>query len=86
MSVNVELFGIVRQRAGIEQTTGNGATLGEVLQNLAQRFPGLAECIEGRNLKSAYGVSLRGGQFVTNPDIELQPGDTLLLLSLDAGG
>ena len=52
MLIQVEFFGIPRARAGIEKTTANGSCLGEVLAELATRFPELAEtCFDGRRLR-----------------------------------
>jgi molybdopterin converting factor small subunit len=87
MQVVVELFGIPRERAGIAQTTANGQCLGDVLVDLASRFPDLAEsCIEGRELRPGFTANLGGDRFVTAPDTILNDGDSVLLLSIDAGG
>jgi molybdopterin converting factor small subunit len=87
MHVIVELFGIPRARAGLASTTAVGDCLGDVLNDLAERFPTLAEtCIAGRGLRPGYTANLGGERFVTAPDTPLHEGDTVLLLSLDAGG
>lgn len=87
MQVTVELFGIPRRRAGVSQIIAKGATLGAVFQDLAQRFPALgADCIEGRKLKAGFIANLCGEKFVTDPETDLQDGDSVLLMSLDAGG
>jgi molybdopterin converting factor small subunit len=87
MEVEVELFGIPRARAGVARTTAAGQCLGDVLENLAQRFPQLAEtCIDGRRLRPNFTANVRGQRFVTSPDTRLAEGDTVLILSLDAGG
>lgn len=87
MLVQVELFGIPRARAGVDKTTASGDCLGEVLADLAHRFPELAEaCIEDRQLRSGFTANLRGEKFITDPETALREGDTLLLLNLDAGG
>lgn len=87
MPVKVEFFGIPRARAGVTETTADGSTAGEMLEDLARRFPKLAECcIEGRRLKPGYTLNLRGDQFLTDPQVKLIDGDVLLFLSLDAGG
>jgi molybdopterin converting factor small subunit len=87
MQVTVELFGIPRLRAGIAQTASAGHTLGDVLSDLASRFPGLAEsCIDGRRLRPGFTVNLGGTRFVSAPDTSLRAGETIMLLSLDAGG
>lgn len=87
MRVAVELFGIVRARAGIAQTVAQGTCLGEVLADLAARFPALVpECIDGRRLRPEFTANLGGERFISDPETPLVEGDTLLLLSLDAGG
>ena len=87
MLVQVELFGIPRARAGIDKTTASGSSLGEVLNDLANRFPYLAEtCIEDCRLRSGFTANLRGERFITDPNTRFNEGDTLLLLNLDAGG
>jgi molybdopterin converting factor small subunit len=87
MEVVVELFGIARSRAGVSQTTAEGKCLGDVLADLASRFPALAEsCIHGRRLRPTFTANLNGRGFVTSPETLLHEGDTVLLLSLDAGG
>ena len=87
MLIQVELYGIPRARAGVAKTTANGDRLGDVLADLAGRFPELAEtCIDGRRLRLGYTANLRGERFITDSETQLQEGDTLLLLTLDAGG
>ncbi len=87
MRVTVELFGIPRLRAGVSETVAEGSTLGDVLWELSQRFPALGEaCISGRCLKAGFTANLRGEQFVTEPSTHLHEGDSILLLSIDAGG
>ncbi len=87
MNVEVELFGIPRARAGVGTTSARGANLGDVLADLARRFPALADaCIDGRQLKASYLASLDGRQFVTDPETPLTEGASLLILSADAGG
>jgi molybdopterin converting factor small subunit len=87
MQVEVELFGIPRARAGVAQTSAVGGNLGDVLADLARKFPPLAEtCIDGRTLRPGFIVNLGAERFVTAPETPLSDGDTVLLLSLDAGG
>jgi sulfur-carrier protein len=87
MEVVVELFGIARSRAGVSRTTAQGKCLGDVLADLASRFPTLAEsCIHGRRLRPTFTANVNGRSFVTSPETLLHEGDTVLLLSLDAGG
>jgi molybdopterin converting factor small subunit len=87
MLVPVELFGIARARAGVSRTTAEGTCLGDVLADLAEQFPALAEtCIDGRTLRPSFTANLGGQRFVSAPETPLSEGDTVLLLSVDAGG
>jgi molybdopterin converting factor small subunit len=87
MTITVELFGIPRERAGTERVQCAPARLGDVLAHLLARFPRLAdECIAGDRLQSGYLANLNGQKFVTDPATELTDGDSLLILSADAGG
>ena len=87
MQVAVELFGLARARAGVAKTTAEGECLGDVLADLASRYPQLAEtCIAGRNLRPGFTANLSGRRFVTDQATTLVEGDTVLLLHLDAGG
>jgi len=87
MQIAVELFGIPRARAGVAQTVASGENLGDLLGDLAAKFPRLAEsCIDGRSLRPGYIVNLSAQRFVTCPETPLSEGDTVLFLSLDAGG
>ena len=87
VTVTIELFGIPRARAGVAQTTAAGICLGDVLADLARKFPLLAQsCIDGRNLRPGFTANLCGNRFVTEPETSLSEGDTVMLLSLDAGG
>jgi molybdopterin converting factor small subunit len=87
MQVMVELFGVPRMLAGVSEASAAGNNLGDVLADLASRFPRLGEgCIEGRALRSGFIANLGARRFVSAPDTPLCDGDTVLLLSLDAGG
>ncbi|MCE9557141.1 MAG: MoaD/ThiS family protein [Planctomycetes bacterium] len=86
-TVQVELFGVPRQRAGQSVIEAQGSRLADVLSDLAIRFPALAECcIDGDRLRAGYVASLGGRQFVTDPQTPLTPGESVLILSADAGG
>lgn len=87
MQVAVEFFGIPRARAGVARTSAVGSNVGDILADLAKKFPPLSEtCIDGRSLRPGFIVNLSAERFVTSPDTPLSEGDTVLLLSLDAGG
>lgn len=87
----VEFYGIPRARAGVAETTvelpGPTATLAEVLQRLGTDFPKLgAECIAGNTLREGYAASVGGERFIRSPGERLHAGETLLVISADAGG
>jgi len=87
MQVDVEFFGIARARAGVARTIANGECLGDVLADLAARFPALGEtCIDERSLRPSFTANLGGRRFVTAAETPLVEGETVLLLSVDAGG
>jgi len=87
MSITVELFGIPRQRAGVAKTHAEGTRLDEVLNDLERRFPRLAEeCIARGLLQAGTLANLNGQKFVSDPATALTSGDSLLVLSADAGG
>ena len=85
--IHVELFGIPSERAGVAETTAAGSRLGEVLADLAGRFPQLAsDCFSQGRFQAGCLASINGDRFITDLGATLQPGDRLLLLSADAGG
>ena len=87
MTVQVELFGIPRQRAGIARTEAQGTRLEEILMELGQRYPRLAaDCIDHGRLQRGCLANLNGQRFVSDPSTPLADGDSLLILSADAGG
>jgi molybdopterin converting factor small subunit len=87
MTVTIELFGIPRSRAKIARTEVKAANLAEALAELATRFPELGEsCIDGDRLRDGLIANLNGDRFVSDPQTPLADGDSLLILSADAGG
>ena len=87
MPVDVDLFGIARARAGVARVSTTGDDLGDMLDQLARRFPALAESsIEGRHLRPGFTANLGGDRFVTAPETRLVEGAVVLILSVDAGG
>jgi molybdopterin converting factor small subunit len=86
-AVAVEFFGIARQRAGTPKTAAAPGRLGDVLADLAERFPRFGEeCVDGRALRDGFLANVNGERFVHDPDVALRPGDALLVFSADAGG
>lgn len=91
MSVTIEFFGIPRQRAGTARVEIEAGSFGDALAVLSERFPALAgACFEVRDgtgrLRPGYVANLNGDRFVSEPDTPLADGDSLLILSADAGG
>jgi molybdopterin converting factor small subunit len=91
MSIRIEFYGIPRERAKTAETViescGAAIRLGDVLKQLATRFPALAEtCIDQDRLCRGFTISIAGQRFVTDPETRVSAGETLLLMSADAGG
>jgi hypothetical protein len=76
-------------RALLELDLPCDAKLTEVAQALVVACPalrGLAVRADGTGLLESYMLNLNGRVFVTETGVHLQPGDTLLLFSSQAGG
>ena len=91
MQIHVEFYGIPRLRAGTASTTvtvdRDGMSLGDLLQQLATDLPAFgADCVENRRLKNGFTANLDGDRFVTAHDTQLCAGQSVLILSTDAGG
>jgi len=87
MSVAVEFYGVPRQRIGIAQAIADGADLGEVLVDLAHRYPRFGEtCVDDERLRAGFTANLGGNRFISDPRTPLPAGEKLLILSADAGG
>jgi len=90
--VRVELFGMARLASGcalLELDLPCDAALTEVTQALVGACPalrGLAIRTDGTGLLESYTLNLNGRVFVSEAGVHLQPGDTLLLFSSQAGG
>ena len=84
--MQVEFYGVSRQRAGVGSLEINAATLGELLTILSAQVPALSDLIEGDRLHPALAASLNGDRFVRDPHTPLGHDDCVLLLSADAGG
>ncbi len=84
--MRVELLGLPRARAGVAELELQAETLGQLLMALAVRFPSLAEFIIADRLQPSVVANLNGDQFVSDPCTQLREGDSVLILSSDAGG
>jgi molybdenum cofactor guanylyltransferase len=81
--LRVEFFDVARRLAGREALLVDAATLGEALHEISVRLPDL-----GRELAAPrhFRFSRNGELFVEDPATPLADGDSLLLLSAQAGG
>lgn len=86
----IELFGVAQLLAGQRQlsfTLPPGATLRELFAALVDRVPALAgSVIVPSGLTEGYACSVNGLSFVRSPDTRVAPGDSIVILSADAGG
>jgi molybdopterin converting factor small subunit len=79
------LYGIPRLRAGREEVVVEANTIGGALRALDQLCPELG-VIAGGELNRNYIVALGGGALTRDTATELGEGDTLVLLTAQAGG
>jgi molybdopterin converting factor small subunit len=90
MPVRVEFFGIARQRAGVAvlevPMAAPTGTLGEVLGGVVDRVPSLSDLVPGGLLHDSLQANLDGRSFVSDPATAIRDGQSLLILSADAGG
>jgi molybdopterin converting factor small subunit len=84
--MQVEFFGIPRERAGVNSLEVPADTLGQLLATLKFQIPSLGDFINGGRLHSAFAANLNGDRFVSDPATPLRDTDRLLILSADAGG
>ncbi len=84
--MHVEFLGVTRERAGVAELEVQADTLGQLLATLAVRIPSLGELIVTDRLHPAFVANLNGDQFISDPATPLASGDSVLILSADAGG
>jgi len=84
--MHVEFLGIPRQRAGLSDLHIEAGTLGQLLRELAERFPHMRELIPNGELHPSVVANLNGDEFVSDPGREFAEDDHLLILSADVGG
>lgn len=85
--VVVEFYGVPRLRAGRDEMTVFGRTVGEVINAVRKACPQLTDLLrpDGR-LSRHYLLSLDGQVFFTDLTEGVTAKSRLLLLSADAGG
>ena len=90
LSVSVELFGVARMLAKtplVSLDLAQGATLAQVFSSLADKFPVLVgRVINSEGLITGYTCNINGLNFVRAPDVKVNSGDKIFILSADAGG
>lgn len=86
-TVIVELFGIVRQRAGTAEVAAHGGTIGELLQSVGRVCPKLDDLFAADgSLSRRYLVAIDGERFTLDPTESIPVGARVLILGADAGG
>ena len=82
-----EFFGTARLHGGRDELPVTASTLGRALAALEEACPDLATTLvaSGRLTEHAL-LSINGRGFVSDPDVRLQDGDRLILMSAAAGG
>jgi molybdopterin converting factor small subunit len=85
-TMQVEFFGVPRERAGLSKLEVQADTLGQLLDTLAARIPALNNVLSVDGLHSAFVANLNGDRFVSDPRTPLNEHDCVLILSADAGG
>ena len=91
-SCTVELFGVARmlaQRSDVSLRLPVGATYADVFAALAREVPALTGRVinaEGTGLIDGYACSIGGLRFVRTATAKVTPGESLIILSADAGG
>jgi len=89
--IEVEFFGVCRQRTGVANVSlpcgEDGKTLAEVLRALSKKYPEFAaHCLDGDSLQTGYIANINGDKFVREGCEQIQDRENILLMSADAGG
>ena len=82
----VEFLGIPRERAGTSEVEVDAGTLGELLDTLNARFPGLDPLLSSAGFHPSVAANLNGDLFISDLDTPFASSDRLLILSADVGG
>ncbi len=92
IACTVELFGVARLKARTGRVSLNlpsGADLGAVLAALADRLPALRGSVlsqDAQRLGPGFACNVNGQAFITDMRAPLRDGDSVLIVSSDAGG
>lgn len=88
----VELFGVARLVANVKDVSlalDSEATLSDVLEALAAHYPALVGRVidaNRRTLLDGYACNVNGLDFVRSTASPVHQGDSIVILSADAGG
>lgn len=86
-SIQVEFFGVARSRANVAAVTLDVVCLREVLSQIGEQFPALAElCVEDGELAPGWLLNVNGTAFTRDLSSPLNDRDNVLLIPADAGG
>jgi molybdopterin converting factor small subunit len=85
--MRVELFGVLRHRAGVDSLEIEAMTLSQAVREVCRKLPQLdGVCDSHGQLTQPFLANVNGMQFVVDPATPLAASDSLLLLSSDPGG
>jgi molybdopterin-guanine dinucleotide biosynthesis protein A len=88
----IELFGVARLVTGTNEISlelRRGATYSQLFPALSERLPALDGRViapDRSRLLEGYACSVNGRAFVRSPETRVYDGDTIAILSADAGG
>jgi molybdenum cofactor guanylyltransferase len=88
----VELYGVARLVAKTKDVSlalPSGATIAEVFAALAEKLPALVGRVispDRSGLVNGYSCNLNGLDFVRSTTAKVSPGDSIVIMSADAGG
>jgi molybdopterin converting factor small subunit len=86
-SIQVEFFGVARSRAGVAKMTLDAGCLRDVLTQLQEQIPSLAElCIANDELAPGWLLNINGAAFTRDLNTSLNDGDSVLMMPADVGG
>ena len=89
--IRIEFYGVARLRTKtaefeIEASTGS-IRFGDLLNQLVQVFPNLGpDLIHDGQLGSSLVANLDGKMFLSSFDTQIDDGESVLIMSADAGG
>ena len=88
--VHVEFYGIPRHRAGVaclDLELSAPACLADLFARLEVLLPDFGRsCLKNGNLRDGFIANVSGERFVRDLDTMVGDGDSVLILSADAGG